>query len=85
MHGLSARIVCRTEASPLTFRRYDWSSAGAIYGKSGAAVATKSPIPGLVFAGAARQGAGIEVVVISGASAAEALVPELLRTPAKSA
>ena len=81
--GLSARIVCRTEASPLTFRRYDWSSAGAIYGKSGAAIANKSPIPGLVFAGAATNGAGIEAVVISGAGAAEALVPELLRTPAR--
>ena len=83
--GLSARVVCRTEASPLTFRRYDWSSAGAIYGKSGAAVASKSPIPGLVFAGAATHGAGIEAVVISGADAAEALVPELLRTPAAKA
>ena len=80
--GLSARIVCRTEASPLTFRRYDWSSAGAIYGTSGGAIASKSPIPGLVFAGAATHGAGIEAVIISGACAAEALVPGLLRTPA---
>jgi phytoene dehydrogenase-like protein len=78
--GLSSRIVCRTEASPLTFRRYDWSSFGAIYGTKGDAVATKSPIPGIVFAGAATHGAGIEAVAISGALAAEALVPGLLDT-----
>ena len=82
--GLASRIVCRTEASPLTFRRYDWSSFGAIYGTKGDAVATKSPIPGLVFAGAATHGAGIEAVAISGALAAEALVPGLLDTPAAS-
>lgn len=81
--GLSARVVCRTEASPLTFRRYDWSAAGAIYGRSGPVVASRSPIPGLVFAGSATHGAGIEAVVISGAEAAEALVPRILRTPAR--
>lgn len=83
--GLAGRIVCRTEASPLTFRRYNWSLYGAIYGKSGAPVATHSPLPGLVFAGAATHGAGIEAVVISGARAAEALVPGLLRQKNKRA
>ena len=75
--GLSRRIVFRAESSPLTYRRYDWSSAGAIYGCDGV-VRTKSPIPGLVFAGAATHGAGVEAVMISGAHAAEALVPGLL-------
>ena len=30
--GLSSHIVYRDEASPVTFARYDWSSAGSIYG-----------------------------------------------------
>lgn len=79
--GLTSRIVCRTEASPLTFRRYDWSRDGAIYGKTGTALPTKSPLPGLVFAGAATHGDGIEAVMISGACAAEALLPNILRQP----
>jgi len=80
--GLAARIVYRADASPLTFRRFAWSSFGAIYGSKGDAVATKSPIPGIVFAGAATHGGGIEAVVISGALAAEALRPGLLDTQA---
>lgn len=77
--GLSARIVYRADASPVTFRRYDWSSAGAIYGCRGAPrPSAKSPIPGMLFAGAATHGAGVEAVMISGALAAEALVPGLL-------
>ncbi len=80
--GLSKRIVFRAEATPLTFRRYDWSSDGAIYGATGApgAIKVKSPIRGLVFAGSATHGAGVEAVMISGANAAEALVPGLLAT-----
>jgi len=82
--GLSGRIVYRCDASPVTFMRYDWSSAGAIYGCIGAArpVTVKSPIPGLLFAGAVTHGAGVEAVMISGALAAEALVPGLLETRA---
>ncbi len=82
--GLSGRIVFRSDASPATFLRYDWSSAGAIYGASGGLrpVAAKSPIPGLLFAGAITHGAGAEAVMISGALAAEALVPGLLETRA---
>lgn len=82
--GLSERIVYRADASPATFLRYDWSSAGAIYGASGALrrVTAKSPIPGIVFAGAVTHGAGVEAVMISGALAAEALVPGLLETAA---
>ncbi len=80
--GLSERIVLRCEASPLTFRRYAWSTHGAIYGTNVAPgrVGTKSPLPGLLFAGAITDGAGVEAVMISGARAAEALVPGLLAT-----
>ncbi|HXE49135.1 MAG TPA: NAD(P)/FAD-dependent oxidoreductase [Ramlibacter sp.] len=81
--GLSGRIVLRCDASPVTFRRYAWSTLGAIYGthSQGGKVGSKSPLPGLVFAGAITHGAGVEAVVISGARAAEALVPGLLTTP----
>ncbi len=78
--GLRARIVCRTEASPLTFRRYNWSTQGAIYGSTGPKLPVKTPIEGLVLAGSATHGPGIEAVVISGALAADALVPGLLDT-----
>ncbi len=83
--GLSSRIVYRAEASPVTFKRYAWTSDGAIYGATGGAqgIATKSPIPGLVFAGAITHGAGVEAVVISGANAADALIPGLLKSPAQ--
>ena len=77
--GLAGRIVCRTEASPLTFRRYNWSQHGAIYGSTGPKLPAKTPIEGLVLAGSATHGPGIEAVVISGAWAADALVPGLLR------
>ncbi len=83
--GLSQHIVYRSEASPVTYARYDLAAAGAIYGVSGAGrmKGVKSPIPGLVVAGAATHGPGVEAVVISGARAAEALVPGLLaREPA---
>ena len=80
MPSLRARIVCRTEASPLTFRRYNWSTQGAIYGSTGPKLPVKTPIEGLVLAGSATHGPGIEAVVISGALAADALVPGLLDT-----
>lgn len=80
---LRKRIVWRSEASPLSFRRYGWSSFGAVYGSrdAHAAVARRSPVPGLVIAGAATHGPGIEAVVISGAEAADALWPGLLQGP----
>ncbi|RZI43342.1 NAD(P)/FAD-dependent oxidoreductase [Herbaspirillum sp. HC18] len=82
--GLSERIVLRCDASPVTFRRYAWSTHGAIYGASSAEgrIGVKSPLPGLLFAGAITHGAGVEAVMISGALAAEALVPGLLAQPA---
>lgn len=78
---LRERIVWRSEASPLSFRRYGWSSFGAVYGSRDphAAVARRSPVPGLVIAGAATHGPGVEAVVISGAEAADALWPGLLQ------
>jgi len=82
---LRQRIVWRSEASPLSFRRYGWSSFGAVYGcrDPDAAVTRRSPVPGLVIAGAATHGPGVEAVVISGAEAADALWPGLLqRSPA---
>ena len=74
---LTQRIVYRTDASPITYARYAWTTGGAIYGVQGI-LPTKQPLPGLVLAGAATHGAGVEAVTISGALAAEALVPGLL-------
>ena len=78
--GLSAHIVHRSEASPITYARYDRASDGAIYGvsDSGRLRGAKSPIRNLVIAGGATHGPGVEAVAISGAQAAEALVPGLL-------
>jgi phytoene dehydrogenase-like protein len=78
--GLRSHIVHRNEASPLTYARYDWASGGSIYGVAGAGqlAGSKSPVRGLVVAGGGNAGAGVEAVVISGANAAEALVPGLL-------
>jgi phytoene dehydrogenase-like protein len=78
---LRRRIVWRSEASPLSFRRYGWCSFGAVYGSRDphTAVARRSPVPGLVIAGAATHGPGVEAVVISGAEAADALWPGLLQ------
>jgi all-trans-retinol 13,14-reductase len=77
---LSRHIVYRADASPVTYARYDWASAGAIYGisRQGRLQGSKSPLRNLVVAGAGNAGAGVEAVVISGAEAAEALVPGLL-------
>ncbi len=78
--ALREHIVHRSEASPVTYARYDHSSAGAIYGveRSARLRGAKSPIQNLVVAGAATHGPGVEAVVISGARAAEALIPGLL-------
>jgi phytoene dehydrogenase-like protein len=80
---LSRHIVYRTDASPVTYARYDWTSAGAIYGisRQGRLRGPKSPMPCLVVAGSATVGPGVEAAVISGALAANALVPGLLARP----
>jgi phytoene dehydrogenase-like protein len=79
--GLRERIVWRSEASPVSFRRYGWSHLGAVYGSRDPqqAVPRRSPVPGLVIVGAATHGPGIEAVMISGAEAADALWPGLLQ------
>jgi phytoene dehydrogenase-like protein len=84
--GLSQHIVYRTDASPVTYARYDWASAGAIYGisREGRLKGSRSPVRNLVIAGGGNVGSGVEAVVISGAAAAEALVPGLLSQARKS-
>ncbi|MGJ4949382.1 FAD-dependent oxidoreductase [Bradyrhizobium sp. HKCCYLS20291] len=81
--GLSQHIVYRTDASPVTYARYDLASAGSIYGvaRSARLKGAKAPLRNLVIAGGGNAGAGVEAVVISGAEAAEALVPGLLSRP----
>ena len=78
--GLSQHIVHRSEASPVTYARYDLSSGGAIYGvaREGRLRGAKSPVPGLAVAGAMTHGPGVEAAWISGARAAEALAPGIL-------
>ncbi|MFN2323273.1 MAG: FAD-dependent oxidoreductase [Trueperaceae bacterium] len=77
---LDERIVYRSDASPLTFARYAWTTDGAIYGVQGpdAHLPNTTPVRGLALAGAATHGGGIEAVLISGAFAAEALRPGTL-------
>lgn len=77
---LRKHIVYRTDASPVTYARYDWASAGAIYGisRAGRLKGSRAPLRNLVIAGGGNAGAGVEAVVISGAEAAEALLPGLL-------
>jgi all-trans-retinol 13,14-reductase len=81
--GLSSHIVYRDESSPVTFKHFDWSSTGSIYGvrQEARLKGVKSPIPGLVVAGSATHGPGIEAALISGAFAADALLPGLLARP----
>ncbi|RTL69962.1 MAG: FAD-dependent oxidoreductase [Hyphomicrobiales bacterium] len=81
---IDARIVFRNEATPLTYQRYSWTRHGSIYGTrtSNGKAPVKTPVANLTLAGAATHGAGVEAVVISGALAAEALVPGLLSRPA---
>ena len=83
--GLRARIVLRSDASPVTYQRYDLSTDGSIYGCDGAARGRdpRGPVPGLVFAGAVTHGPGVEAVMISGALAADALRPGILGTGAQ--
>jgi len=78
--GLSRHIVCRDDASPVTYALFDRTSDGAIYGisRAGRLRGAKSPIRGLAVAGSATHGPGVEAAVISGAFAAVALVPNLL-------
>lgn len=78
---LRRHIVLRSDATPVTMARFDWSTDGAIYGvrMNDRFRGSKSPLPGLVFAGSSNFGGGTEAVVISGALAADTLIPGLLR------
>ena len=78
---LRRHIVLRSDATPVTMARFGWSTDGAIYGVrvSEHFHGSKSPLPGLVLAGSANFGGGTEAVVISGATAADTLMPGLLR------
>ena len=76
--GLRDRIVYRQDATPATFTRYAWTTAGAIYGPATGAwrPPVKSPVEGLALAGSGVfPGAGVEAVVISGTLAADAICP----------
>jgi phytoene dehydrogenase-like protein len=88
MSGLAGHIVYRQEGSPATFARYAWATAGAIYGPAAGQwrPPARSPLPGLVLAGAGVfPGAGVEAAVISGTLAADALCPPgLSRLPVQS-
>lgn len=77
---VDGRIIYRADASPVTFARYTRTAFGSIYGvRAGQEkVPTKMPLRNLAIAGAATHGPGIEAVVISGAYAAEAMVPGIL-------
>ncbi len=73
---LSRHIVYRQEASPRTFERYAWTTAGSIYGPAWDShhPPLKSPVPNLYLAGSSVfPGPGVEAVVISGALAADAI------------
>ena len=78
---LRRHIVFRSDATPVTMAHFDWSTDGAIYGvrMNKHFHGSKSPLPGLVLAGSANFGGGTEAVVISGALAADTLMPGLLR------
>ncbi|HEY53488.1 MAG TPA: all-trans-retinol 13,14-reductase, partial [Caldilineae bacterium] len=74
--GLIEHIIYRQEASPRTFERYAWTTAGSIYGITwdSPQPPMKSPIPGLYLAGSGVfPGPGIEAVVISGVRVADAI------------
>ncbi|MCP5367128.1 MAG: NAD(P)/FAD-dependent oxidoreductase [Hyphomicrobiales bacterium] len=76
--GLRRHIVLREDGTPATFRHFAWAPDGAIYGlgQGGWRPPAKSPLRGLVLAGAGVfPGAGVEAAVISGTIAADTLYP----------
>ncbi len=81
---LESRILHREDATPASFARYALTAGGAIYGPAPgqAPVPMKTPVPGLLIAGAGTfPGAGVEAVAISGALAAAALVSDRASCP----
>jgi phytoene dehydrogenase-like protein len=76
--GLSEHITYRQEASPRTFERYAWTTAGSIYGFTwdSPKPPQKSPIPGLYLVGSGvKYGPGVEAVSISGVMVADTIYP----------
>jgi all-trans-retinol 13,14-reductase len=72
--NLGKHIIYRQEASPRTFERYTWATAGSIYGATWDShrPPLKSPVPNLYLVGAGVfPGPGVEAVVISGTLAAD--------------
>lgn len=85
--GLRTRLLYRQDSTPATFARYTGATAGAIYGPAIDAdrPRVRTPIPGLVLAGASVQpGSGVEAVAISGLAAADALIPATAASAATS-
>ncbi|MBQ0957955.1 NAD(P)/FAD-dependent oxidoreductase [Ideonella sp. 4Y11] len=83
---LHEHVLYRTDASPLTYARYGHSIGGALYGWSGRPEGFdngRTSVPGLYLVGSSALGSGIETVMISGANAAESLVPGLLADAAR--
>src|SRR5262245_17603020 len=76
--GLRDGILYRQTAAPPTFTRYTSAGNGNIYGAACGQwrPAVKSPVPGLLLAGAGCQnGPGVEAAVISGISCANLVAP----------
>lgn len=78
---LDERIVYQSNASPVTFHRYGWTRRGAIYGLRNPAggLPVRTPVRNLVLAGAMTLGGGIEPSALSGAFAAQSLLPDALK------
>lgn len=75
--GLEQHIVHYEVAAPPTFRHYIRSENGSIYGAARGqwCPAVKSPVPGLLLAGAGTAtGPGVEAAVLSGLHAAHAVM-----------
>lgn len=71
--GLAGHVLYRQTGAPPTFTRYALTGNGSIYGAARGqwCPPIKTPVPGLLLAGAACQnGPGIEAVVITGVQAA---------------